>query len=37
MTETQRSAAIETMFEEVRRYPPASDFALQANAQPELY
>jgi acetyl-CoA synthetase len=37
MTETQRTAAIETMFEEVRRYPPDPEFAAQANAQPELY
>ena len=37
MTETQRSAAIETMFEEIRRYPPDPEFAAQANAQPELY
>ncbi|HVD25056.1 MAG TPA: acetate--CoA ligase [Gaiellaceae bacterium] len=32
-----RSAAIETMFEEVRRYPADPEFAAQANAQPELY
>jgi acetyl-CoA synthetase len=37
MTETQRAAAIETMLEEVRRYPPDPEFAAQANAQPELY
>jgi acetyl-CoA synthetase len=44
MTDTQRpplregtAAAIETMFEEVRRYPPPPDFATQANAQPDLY
>jgi acetyl-CoA synthetase len=37
MTETQQSAAIETMFEEVRRYPPDPEFAGQANAQQELY
>jgi acetyl-CoA synthetase len=32
-----RGQAIETMFEEVRRYPPDPEFAAQANAQPELY
>jgi acetyl-CoA synthetase len=32
-----RQQAIETMFEEVRRYPPDPDFAAQANAQPDLY
>jgi acetyl-CoA synthetase len=37
MTDTQQSAAIETMFEEVRRYPPDPDFAAQANAQQDLY
>jgi acetyl-CoA synthetase len=37
MTETQPRAAIETMFEEVRRYPPDPEFAAQANAQQELY
>ena len=37
MTDTQRSAAIETMFEEVRRYPPDPEFAAQANGQRELY
>jgi acetyl-CoA synthetase len=31
------AAAIETMFEEVRRYPPPADFAARANAQPDLY
>jgi acetyl-CoA synthetase len=35
--ETGRGAAIETMFEEVRRYPPPPDFAAQANAQQSLY
>jgi acetyl-CoA synthetase len=29
--------AIETMFEEVRRYPPDPEFARQANAQPDIY
>ena len=29
--------AIETLFEEDRRYPPPPDFAAQANAQPEIY
>ena len=29
--------AIETLFEEDRRYPPPPDFARQANAQPEIY
>jgi acetyl-CoA synthetase len=37
MTETQQPAAIETMFEEIRRYPPDPGFTGQANAQPELY
>ena len=37
MTDTQQTAAIETMFEEVRRYPPPPDFAAQANAQQDLY
>jgi acetyl-CoA synthetase len=37
MTETQQRAAIETMFEEVRRYPPDPEFLAQANAQQELY
>jgi acetyl-CoA synthetase len=32
-----RQQTIETMFEEVRRYPPDQEFAAQANAQPELY
>jgi acetyl-CoA synthetase len=36
MTET-RSAAIETMFLEERRYPPPAEFAAQANAQPDIY
>jgi acetyl-CoA synthetase len=36
MTET-RSAAIETMFLEERRYPPSAEFAVQANAQPDIY
>jgi acetyl-CoA synthetase len=36
MTET-RSAAIETMFLEERRYPPSAEFAAQANAQPDIY
>ena len=30
-------SAIETMFEEERRYPPPPDFAEQANAQPGIY
>jgi acetyl-CoA synthetase len=29
--------AIDTLFLEERRYPPADDFAAQANAQPEIY
>lgn len=33
----EHGAAIETMLEEVRRYPPDPDFTAQANAQPELY
>ena len=32
-----RQQTIETMFEEVRRYPPDGEFAAQANAQQELY
>ena len=32
-----RQQTIETMFEEVRRYPPPPEFAAQANAQPEIY
>jgi len=30
-------SSIETHFVEERRYPPPSDFAAQANAQPEIY
>ena len=37
MSSEPRSAAIETMFLEERRYPPPEDFAAQANAQPEIY
>jgi acetyl-CoA synthetase len=37
VTETQHQAAIETMFEEARRYPPDPGFAAQANAQQDLY
>jgi acetyl-CoA synthetase len=37
VTETQRPAAIETMFEEARRYPPGAEFAAQANAQQDFY
>ncbi|MDQ3146180.1 MAG: acetate--CoA ligase, partial [Actinomycetota bacterium] len=29
--------AIETLFEEDRRYPPPPEFAAQANAQPDIY
>ena len=31
------SPAIETSFQEARRYPPDPAFALQANAQPDIY
>ncbi len=37
MSSEPRSPAIETMFLEERRYPPPTDFAAQANAQPEIY
>jgi acetyl-CoA synthetase len=37
VSETQQAAAIETMLEEARRYPPPPDFAAQANAQQDLY
>jgi acetyl-CoA synthetase len=36
MTDIQ-SPSIETMFLEERRYDPPSDFAAQANAQPDIY
>jgi acetyl-CoA synthetase len=29
--------AIETLFQEERRYPPPADFAAQANARPDIY
>ena len=29
--------AIETLFEEDRRYPPPPEFAAQANAKPGIY
>ena len=29
--------AIETLFQEERRYPPPPEFAAQANAQPDIY
>jgi acetyl-CoA synthetase len=35
MTDTAQT--IETMFLEERRYPPPTDFAAQANAQPDIY
>jgi acetyl-CoA synthetase len=31
------SQAIEALFEESRRFPPAADFAVRANAQPGIY
>jgi len=34
---TSSGHAIETILLEERRYPPPSDFAAQANAQPEIY
>jgi len=37
MSADNRSPAIETMFLEERRYPPAPEFAVQANAQPDIY
>jgi len=37
MSADNRSPAIETMFLEERRYPPAPEFAAQANAQPDIY
>ena len=37
MSSEPRSPAIETMFLEERRYPPPTEFAAQANAQPEIY
>ena len=37
MSPEPRSPAIETMFLEERRYPPPTEFAAQANAQPEIY
>jgi acetyl-CoA synthetase len=36
-TETPSSHAIDTLFLEQRRYPPAPEFAAQANAQPDIY
>jgi acetyl-CoA synthetase len=35
MTDTAQT--IETMFLEERRYPPPTEFAAQANAQPDVY
>jgi len=29
--------AIETLFDEQRRYPPSADFAAQANAKADIY
>ena len=37
MSDAGQSPAIETMFLEERRYPPATEFAAQANAQPDIY
>jgi acetyl-CoA synthetase len=34
---TTEQRAIDTLFLEERRYPPAPDFAEQANAQPDMY
>jgi len=36
-SEKPRSPAIETMQLEERRYPPPTEFAAQANAQPDIY
>lgn len=36
-TETQQQHAIDTMLLEERRYPPAEEFASQANAQEDIY
>jgi len=37
MDPSAQSQAIDTLFLEERRYPPADDFAAQANAKPEIY
>jgi acetyl-CoA synthetase len=37
VTETAQGQAIETMLLEERRYPPPPEFAVQANAQPDIY
>ncbi len=36
-SESTPGHAIETLFLEERRYPPAPEFAAQANAQPDIY
>jgi acetyl-CoA synthetase len=37
VSDAGQSPAIETMFLEERRYPPPTEFAAQANAQPDIY
>ena len=37
MSEPQTETAIETLFEEERRYPPPPEFVAQANAKPDIY
>ena len=37
MTEVTTGHVIETILLEERRYEPQSDFAAQANAQPDIY
>ena len=37
MAERDGGHAIETMLLEERRYPPAAEFARQANAKPDVY
>jgi acetyl-CoA synthetase len=37
VTDTAQGQAIETMLLEERRYPPPSEFAAEANAQPDIY
>ena len=37
VTDTAHGQAIDTLFLEERRYPPPSEFAAEANAQPDIY
>src|SRR4029453_13037682 len=37
MTEARTDIAIETLFDEERRYPPDPEFAAQANAKQDIY